>query len=118
MQTPACSVSNVVAETTQIHVVYQVLWRKRDSTATLSRGEHLDPYLDRLLLLFWVHYIRTVLIYCVQVHFRWPPFTDNKGEGVANYYKEKGYLQMQRKKWLNWLHSILGRFSIDFRKLL
>ena len=22
----------------------------------------------------------------------------------------------QREKWLNWLHSILGRFSTDFRK--
>ena len=31
---------------------------------------------------------------------------------------EEGYLQMQREKWLNWLHSILGRFSTDFRKLL
>ena len=26
-------------------------------------------------------------------------------------------LQMQGEKWLNWLHSILGRFSTDFRKL-
>ena len=24
----------------------------------------------------------------------------------------------QGEKWLNWLHSILGRFSTDFRKLL
>ena len=62
--------------------------------------------------------LRMVLIYYAQVHFRWLPFTDNKGEEVANYYKEKGYLQIQSKKWLNWLHSILGRFSIDFRKLL
>ena len=30
---------------------------KRDSAATLSRGEHLNPCLDRLLLLFWAHYI-------------------------------------------------------------
>ena len=40
-----------------------------------------------------------VLIYYAQVLFRWLPFTDNKGEEVANYYKEKGYLQMQREKW-------------------
>ena len=26
--------------------------------------------------------------------------------------------QMQGEKWLNWLHSILGRFSTDFRNLL
>ena len=25
--------------------------------------------------------------------------------------------QMQGEKWLNWLHSILGWFSTDFRKL-
>ena len=26
-------------------------------------------------------------------------------------------LQIEEEKWLNWLHSILGRFSTDFRKL-
>ena len=62
--------------------------------------------------------LRMVLIYYPQVSFRWLPFTDNKGEDVANYIKEEGYLQMQGKKWLNWLLSILVRFSIDFRKLL
>ena len=31
---------------------------------------------------------------------------------------KKRMLQMQGKKWLNWLHSIPGRFSRDFRKLL
>ena len=41
----------------QIHTDYRVLWRKREGTATLSRGEHLDPCFDRLLLLFWAHYI-------------------------------------------------------------
>ena len=42
-----------------------------------------------------------------------------KEKEVANPYREKGYLQMQRKKWLNWLHSILGRgLGSDFRKLL
>ena len=59
-----------------------------------------------------------VLIYYAQVHFGWLLFTEDKGEDVANYIKEEGYLQMQREKWLNWLHSILGRFSTDFRKLL
>ena len=38
--------------------------------------------------------LRMVLIYCAQVCFRWLPFTENKGEGVANYIKEEGYLQM------------------------
>ena len=36
---------------------YRVLWRKKDCMATLSRGEYVDPRLDRLLLLFWAHYI-------------------------------------------------------------
>ena len=30
-----------------------------------------------------------VLIYYAQVHFKWLLFTDNKGEDVAKYYKEK-----------------------------
>ena len=51
--------------------------------------------------------LRMVLIYYAQVRFRWLPFTDNKGEEVANFYKEKGYLQMQGEKWLNWLHLSL-----------
>ena len=41
----------------QIHTDYQVLWRRRDGSATLSRGELTDPCLDRLSLLFWAHYV-------------------------------------------------------------
>ena len=37
--------------------------------------------------------LRMVLIYYVQVPFRWLPFTETKGEGVANYIKKEGYLQ-------------------------
>ena len=37
--------------------------------------------------------LRMVRIYYAQVPFRWLPFTENKGEDVANYIK-KGYLQM------------------------
>ena len=33
-----------------------------------------------------------LLIYYAQVRFRWLPFTDNKGQEVASYYKEKGHL--------------------------
>ena len=36
--------------------------------------------------------LRMVLIYYAQVHFRWLPFTENKGEDVANYIKKEGYL--------------------------
>ena len=38
--------------------------------------------------------LRIVLIYYAQVHFRWLPFTENKGEDVANYIKKEGHLQM------------------------
>ena len=41
---------------------------------------------------------------------------DNKGQNTANYFKEKD-VTAQGGKWLNWLHSILGWFSTDFRKL-
>ena len=57
MRTLACSVRSVMDERRQIHTDYQILWRKRASTASLSRGELPDPCLDRLLLLFWAHYI-------------------------------------------------------------
>ena len=59
-----------------------------------------------------------ILICYAKVLFRWLPFTEDKGEDVANYIKKEGYLQMLSEKWLNWLYSFLGRFSIDFRKLL
>ena len=38
--------------------------------------------------------LRMVLIYYAQIHFRWLPFTENKGEDVANYIKKEGYLQV------------------------
>ena len=57
MRTSACSVRDIVAEMRHIHTDYPVLWRKGDSTATLSSGECPFPCLDRLLLLFWAHYI-------------------------------------------------------------
>ena len=76
----------------QIHTDYQVLWRKRDSTATLSREECPDPCLDRLLLLFWAYYIED------GPHLLWTGslwvVTGNKGEDVANYIKKDGYLHM------------------------
>ena len=38
-------------------------------------------------------------------------------ERIANYFKVKDVTD-HGGKLLNWLHSILGRFSTDFRKLL
>ena len=49
--------------------------------------------------------------------FRWLPFTENKGEELADYIKKGRIFANVKGKWLNWLHSILGRFSTDFRKL-
>ena len=81
--------------------------------------ERADPCLDRLLLLFWHITLRMVLIYYAQVHHRWLPFTDNKGQNTVNYFKEKDVTAHGvgwGGEWLNGSHSILGRFSTDFRK--
>ena len=51
MRTPASSVRGVVDETRQIHMDYQSPVEKKDGVVTLSRGEHLNPCLDRLLSL-------------------------------------------------------------------
>ena len=77
-----------------------VLWRQQTNTHGLpspveEKGQHghslkrgaPDTCLDRLLFLFWAHYIEddphllcTGLLQAV---------TQNKGEGVANYIKEE-----------------------------
>ena len=57
--------------------------------------------------------LRMVLIYYAQVHHRWLPFTDNKGQNTANYFKEKDVTAQEG----NCSRSILGWFSTDFRKL-
>ena len=54
-----------------------------------------------------------VLIYYAQVHHRWLPFKDNKGQNTANYFKEKDVTA----RGVNCSHSILLQFSTDFRKL-
>ena len=60
--------------------------------ATLSREERPDPCLDRLLLLFWAHYIEDgPHLLCTGSLYVVP---ENKGEDVANYIKNEGYLQM------------------------
>ena len=40
---------------------------------------------------------RMVLIYYAQVQFGWLPFTENKGEDVANYIKKEGYCECKGK---------------------
>ena len=73
--------------------ITEILWRERDNTATLATGEHTDPCLDRLLLLFWAHYIEDDP-HLLGTSSLWLPFTENKGEDVATYIAEEGYLQM------------------------
>ena len=103
----------------QIHKDYRSPVEKKGWHGhSLSEKEGLTPaWTDFYCFSGYITW-RMVLIYYAQVCFRWLPFTDNKGKNVVNYFKEKGYLQMQGERWLNWLYSILGRFSIDFRKLL
>ena len=61
----------------------------------LSQGESAWTLcLDGLLLLFWAHYIEDGPHLLCTGLFRWLPFTENKGEDVANYIKKEGYLQM------------------------
>ena len=50
--------SSVVAAIYKHTQTTEILWRKRVSVATLSRGGLSDPCLDRLLLLFWAPYIK------------------------------------------------------------
>ena len=73
---------------------YRVLWRKRGGLATLSRGERPDLCLDRLLLIFWARYMEDGLHLLCTGSFRWLPFTEKKGEDVANYINKEGYLQI------------------------
>ena len=94
MRTLAHSFCSIVAEMRQIHMDYQVLWRNRDGMATLSRGERLALALTDFYCFFWHITLRMVLIYYAKVRFGWLPFTENKGEDVANYIKKEGYLQM------------------------
>ena len=114
---------------------YLVLWRKRDSKSTLSRGEHPHSCLDKLLLLFWAHYIEDGPYLLCRVHFRWLPFTENEGEDVANYIRKEAakdvanyirninnyiliFTNVKGRKVVELVTLLLGRFSIDFRKLL
>ena len=60
----------------------------------LSKGESAPTLALTGFYCFSGHItLRMVLIYYAQVHFRWLPFTENKGEDVANYIKKEGYLQ-------------------------
>ena len=56
---------------------------------------------------------RMILIYHAQVHHRWLPFKQDKGQNTTNYFKEKDVTAQGG----SCSHFILGRFSTDFRKM-
>ena len=73
----------------KIHKDYRSLVEKKGWHSPSLSEKGPDPCLDRLLLLFWAHYMRMVPIYYAQVCFSWLPFIGNKGKNVADYFKEK-----------------------------
>ena len=84
-----------MAGTRQIHMDYQVLWRKRDSTDhSLKRKAAPTPAWTGFYCFSGHITLRMVLIYYAQVQGRWLHFIENKREDVANYIKKEGYLQM------------------------
>ena len=102
----------------QIHKDYRSpVEKKVRHEYSLSEREGLTPAWTGFCCFSGYITYRIVLIYYTQVPFGGLPFTENKGEVVANYFKEKDVAD-QGEKWLNCLYFILGRFSLDFRKLL
>ena len=73
----------------------EILWRKRDGTATLSRGERPDPCLDKLLLVFQAPNIKEGPLLLYKGLF-WVVIFADTGGGVAEYIKG-GYLQCKRR---------------------
>ena len=103
----------------------EILWRKRDGAATLSRGERpWEPWSlpeeESALTLaltgfYWPLTSKMVLIYYAKVGFGGLSFADT-GEGVAEYIKG-GYLQCKGRNVWNRLCSISGRSSSDLGKI-
>ena len=92
----------------------EILWRKRDGAATLSRGEHSTLALTGFYCFSRPLTSKMVLLYYAKVCLGWLSFAD-KGEGVAEYI-EGGYLQCKGRSGqkgfvpcLEGLAQILGR---------
>ena len=102
----------------------EILWRKRHGHSLSERGREGQAEPKREPKPAWTGFYcfsghitwRMVLVYYAQVHCRRLPFTENKGQNAANYSKEKDVIA-QGVKWLSWLHSLLGWFTTDIRKL-
>ena len=93
LSSPESSVCSVVAETRQIHTDYQVLWRKGTARPLSQEESAATLALTGFYCFSGSITSRMVLVYYAQVRCRWLPFTENKGEYVANYIKKEGYLQ-------------------------
>ena len=85
----------------------------------LSQGESASTFALTGFYCFPQHItLRMVVIYYARVRFRWLPFTENKGEDVANYIRKGMIFANVKGKVVELVTLILGRFSVDFRKLL
>ena len=105
----------------------EILWRKRDSKATLSRGERLSarplPQVESFRTLALTGFYcfsrpltsKMVLLYYAKVCFGWLSFAD-KGEGVTEYIKG-GYVQCKGRSGPNRLCSTSGGSSSDSGKI-
>ena len=76
----------------------EILWRKRDCRA-LSKSERgpasrPPPGQAFIVSLGTLHQGWSLFTMHRFVLGGWLPFTENKGEDVAKYIKEEGYLQM------------------------
>ena len=71
MQIPVCGVHMLWQQWTNSHGLQKSCGEKGWHGCSLSQREGCDHSPQhRLLLLFWVYYMRMVLIYYAQVHFR------------------------------------------------
>ena len=106
----------------------EILWGKRDSAVTLSRGEHLWvpgplPQEESAQPLPRQAFI----VFLGPLHQRWPSFTMQRyvsggyllqtKERVSAEYIKGGYLQCKGRSGWNRLCSISGRSSPDFGKI-
>ena len=82
----------------KIHTDYWVPWRKRDGSATLSRGDHPNPCLHRLFfLLFCAHYIEDGPHLLCTGSLKWLPLTENKDRMLLITSKKKDICKCKGK---------------------
>ena len=68
----------------------EILWGERGCMAALQVKERASDPACIGFYCFSGHITsRAILIYCAQVHHRWLPFKEDKGQDTANHFKEK-----------------------------